>query len=674
MQPGEVLVARLRGGIVIGRCQDTPVGNDRVSVSLGRNRVAHVPIDRVVLATGVTVTGMEEIEDLRRRCQGLASEIDLSEVWEVARDEAAPMSLDDLAELYWGASSDAVRTIALLLHLERESLYFARDNGGYEARSERTVRDMQARSQREAQNAQEAESLTEHLSRAELPAEMTHHQSRQLEYLRGYVVHGDNYTRAAAARSLLEKVKVGTRDLQRLGFDLLVGVGTFSPDEPLELERAGIEDEFPQGVLTEAEAVDLSRALDQPERKDLTAVPAVTVDDTETRDRDDAISLEVESTAEAGNTPVYLVGVHIADAAALIPATGALDQEAGRRIATLYLPEHRITMLPPELSDRVGSLVPGERRPALSLIARVTEDGKVLDSEVVPSVIRSRAALSYNEADQAIADATDRWHGLLAPLSRIAQSLCKRREDAGAINVEGLEMIIKVTTSGDVEVRVQARATPARTMVSELMILSNSLLADFCRREGVPAAYRSQSVPDLAGLPEERRGSPVGRYEVMRRLPPADLDTIPAPHGGLGVQAYIQATSPLRRYPDLVMQRQIRHFLTSRQHLYSPEAIAVVAQQAEVQLRELRKLEEARRRYWFLKYLKQRIPEASLYEAVVLNRRPGRPALLELVEYPFRVQAELPDSCQPGHSVKLRLHGVDLWHRVGQFVYVSDPR
>ena len=693
------MVARMKGGVGIGRCLDPKSRGQRVKISVGRNRAAELPGDRVVLATGIAVEGEEEVEEFRRRCEALASEIDLSEVWEIVRDEAAPMSLEDLAELYWGPTHQVAQRVALLLYLDRTSLYFVGNNGGYTARSEEYVRDIQARRNREAENARESASLMEYLSQRRLPPQISPYQTSLLEHLRGYAIHGENYTRSATVRSLLDQVESGTRDHQRLGFELLVDAGIFSPDEPLELERAEIVEDFSEDALAEAAALDRLRALDEPQRRDLTPIPSITIDDAGAADRDDALSLEVETpdvgpgdrASAAGvsdrgtevpgpvalgeSEAIYRIGVHIADAGALISPGGALDQEADRRMATLYLPERRVPMLPPEASDRAGSLVPGERRAALSLLVRFTESGELLDWEATPSVVRSQAALSYEEADRAMGAADDPWHPMLAPLDRMARSLRRKREEAGAVTVERPEMTIKVTSAGEVEVRVVPRSAPARQMVAEFMILCNSLLAEFCRRHDLPAAYRSQAAPDLTDLTAELPEGPLRRFLVMRRFAPADLDIVPAAHGGLGVAAYIQATSPLRRYPDLVMQRQISHFMRSGQPLYTPEIIASVAQRAEVQLKELRRLEEDRKRYWFLKFLKQSVSpsegddETGRFEAVILENQPGRPALLELTDYPFRFRAALPESCDPGETVTMRLRGVDLWYRVPQFVH-----
>ena len=684
MQTGELVVARLKGGAGIGRCMAMPATAGRgrgrgqqVRISVGRNRVAEVPTDRVILSTGIIASAEEEVEEFRTRCEELSSQIDLAETWELVRQEDTPMSLDALAELYWGSTLDTSQKVALLLHLEGNSLYFINDEKGYLARPQEDVQEIQTRRQRQAENAHAAASLMEHLAQGRLPPEITDYQSALLDHLRGYAVHGEDFTRSATVRSLLESVETGARDPQQLSFELLRQVGIFSPDEPLELERAGIAEKFSKDTLAEADAIDLSRALEEPYRRDLASIPSFTIDDAGTEDRDDALSLDIETSPELPSA-VYRLGVHIADAGALIPLGGALDREADRRMGTLYMPDRKVTMLPPEVSERTGSLLPEERRVALSLLVRITESGEILDWEMVPSVVRSQAALSYDEADRAIGDADRPWHRMLTAQNRIAQSLRQKREKAGAISLDGPEMVIKVTASGEVELRVVTRATSSRRMVAEFMILCNSLMAEFCRREKLPAAYRSQTLPELGDLMAEVPEGPLRRYLIIRRLPPADLDIIPAAHGGLGVDAYIQGTSPLRRYPDLVMQRQISHFLATGQPLYSPEAIASVAQRADVQLRELARLEEDRRRYWFLKFLKQSLSDreenddSGLYEAVALENRPGRHALLELADYPFRFRADLPKTCAPGDPVTLRLHGVDLWRRSAQFVH--EPR
>ena len=675
MYPGEIVVARISGGASIRRCLEATEG--QVRVSLGRNREARLPRDRIMLSTGISADTEDQVEEFRQRCADLSAEIDLTEVWEVVHGESTPLSLDDLGELLWAQRPDAAQRVALLLHLEQSTLHFAEQAGVYVARSREDVEETLARRRRESENARSAEELAADLSAGALPLEMDQHQRALLEHLRGFAVHGGDYTRSEAARALLERLPGGARELQRLSFELLVKVGVFSQDEPLELERAGIVDRFSNAVLSESEAIELAQFLDDPNRKDLTDLAVVTIDDVETEDRDDALSLEVEPYG-------YRIGVHIADAGRLIAPDSSLNGEADRRMATLYIPEGKVSMLPARISGQLGSLVPHERRLAVSVLIHLNEGGDILKWEVAPSVVCSHAALSYQDADEAIEESSHPWHNTLAELNRAARALCRKRLEAGALLFDQREMRISVSPSGEIDVRV-ARRTPARQLVAELMILCNSLLAQFCLKEGLPATYRSQSIPDLADLGVDTsaatviEGDPARMYQLMRRLPSVELSTTPAAHAGLGVPAYIQATSPLRRYPDLAMQRQISHFLSAGEPLYSEEATASIAARAEVQLRELSKIEDERRRYWFLKYLQKTRLAApdngggeDTFQAVVLANQPRRTALLELCEYPFRVRAELVATQVPGDTVTLRLHGVDLWRRTGQFVQVRE--
>lgn len=678
MKPGEIVVARMSGGLSIVRVSS--IEANRVTVKLKRNKEARLPAERVVLSTGISAGDEQDVARFQELSEGISAEIDVSELWEVVRDEGAALSLEELAELYWGDEPEAAQRIGLLIHLDDNHLYFTRDANGYTPRSQAALDDLVARREREAQNEKSAAELVAHLSKGTLPTDADSYQRTLLDHMRGFAVHGEVYSRASLIKGLLNSLERSGGDLQKLAFDLLVRTGVFGEDEPLELERAGIEEAFSQAALDQAAEIRPEALRADTSRKNLTDIHAFTIDDEGTRDRDDALSLNVEVSKE-GDT-VYVVGVHITDAGALIPAGGALDQESDKRMATLYMPERKVSMLPPDVSEDKGSLHPGETRAALSLIVRLSDTSKVLGWDLSPSIISSSAALSYEDADAAIEDSAHTLHEALANLSRLAQALRAAREEAGAIKLDRPEMSVKVDAEGHILVDVVARTTPARMLVSEFMILCNSIMAEFCTREVIPASYRSQPAPDLGdfdsesgdlgGMPE----GPLRWYLMMKRLPPADIGIVPLAHGGLGVPAYIQVTSPLRRYPDLVMQRQISHYLENHVPLYSTEEVASVAQRADVQLRELSRIEEDRRRYWFLKHLKGQVEEADgqpvVLDAVVLENEPRRIALLELADYPFRVRAQLPDSVSQGDSVVLQLRGADLWQRIGYFIHVPD--
>ena len=687
MDPTEVVIARLGGGLSLHRCVPQVDLVSSIRILVGRNKQANIPKDRILMFTGITTSSEEELRQLRNDCENLASSLDLSEVWEITRNENVPLSLDSLAELYWTQPPSTIQKIALLLHVDRNSIYFLADGNSYFPRNQNSVQEIQERQRLDMERAHEEALLIEHLQHSRVPEPLTKYQSDLLQHLKGYAIHGEDYTRSALARKLIEQMEQRARDLQQISFNLLVRVGMLSPDEPLELEQVGIHKDFANDVLNEAANINVSQILKGQHRKDLTSIPTVTIDNAETQDMDDALSLEIETSGNSqfnppsecdtgDTTAIYRVGIHIADVGALVKPKSLLDIEADYRMATVYLPEIRIPMFPFELSDKAASLSPDQNRAAVSLIVRMNESGEILDWEVFPSVIRSQCALSYESTDQIITDSPHPAHDMLSTLNLLAVALVKRREQKGAINIERPEILLTFVESDRVGVRVIANSTPARKLVREFMILCNSLMASFCERQKLPAIYRSQGKFDIADIPEDPAHGPLWRHLVVRRFQPAGLGTTPKPHAGLGVLSYIQVTSPIRRYPDLIMQRQISLLLNSNQVLYSSEEIASVAQRADIQLRELGNLEEVRKRYWLLKHMKQNLldkqngPSSDMFTAIVLDNQPTRSALMELLEYPMRVKVELPSKCEPGDAVTLHLQGVDLWQRACQFVYV----
>ena len=681
MKPGELVAARMSGGITIARVVEADAS--RVRVAVRRKKEARLPVDRILLATQVLADGDEQVADFRRESEEIAVNVDIAELWEVLSDEQAAYSFDDLIELYWGADASATQQVALLLCLDKDSLYFEDAKAGYTPRAPSAVEETLARRKRQAQQAAEADELLACLESGALPSTPTSHQQMFIDSIRDYAAFGDDYARSGLVKSLLNRMQSKTGNLQRLAFNVLVSCGLLAPDEPLELIRDDIRETFSDDALAAAETIDGRRYLEDAGRVDLTALPTITIDDADTKDRDDALSLErLEDGADG--VVKYRIGVHITDAGSLIQKGSVLDEEADLRMASLYIPDRKIPMLPTAVSHDKGSLEAGKRRPALSLLADISPDGEMLRFEVRPSVIASDAALSYDEANAAISDEGHEYHDLLGSLHSLTEALKERREAAGAVNIDRAELLISVLSPEDVQVKVVQRNSHAREMVAECMVLCNSLLASFCRDNDIPAAYRSQPAPDLsdlgAGLPSgvEIGEGPLRQYLMMRRFAPADTRTAPAPHGGLGVAAYIQATSPLRRYPDMVIQRQIAHFLGTGEHLYSVEDITSVAGRADVQLRAMGKLEDERRRYWLLKFFKLRMErspddeDASLFKAVVLENQPRRSAMLELADYPFRVRARLPDAVLPGETVTLRLHSVDLWEKRANFIHEPD--
>ena len=671
MQPGDIIVVQLSSGPRLARFIDWK--SNRLSVAIGRNREARLPHSRLILETGLSAPGYDAVEDLSRKAETVADEVDIEELWDVVCDDAQPLTLADIGELYWGAEPSQMQTVGLLLNLFRDELHFVRDGEHYLPVDRETVSRTIERRERRARQTADAQSLSKSIRERRLPESLTDHQSELLDQVRGFVLHGDDYTHATQAKRFLETAGLKGRDLQRGAFQTLVSIGLMGPDEHLALQREDIPVVFPEEVKSEAEAVRSAEVTVGSDRSDLTHLRVFTIDDADTRDRDDALSIEHT------NDDTWRVGIHVTDAGALIAPDSALDAEADRRMSSLYLPEGTVSMLPPAVSADKGSLNPGERRATLTVFVDLSGDGEVLAWKIARSFVQSQEALSYENADAALACSTHPLHSDLGTLRRISSALRKRRERNGALNLDRDELSVRVDGDGAICVRVVPRTAPARSLVQEYMVLCNSLLARYCTENELPAPFRSQAAPDVSDIRAQVPDGPLRWYMMTRRLSPASVSTKPGTHGGLGVEAYIQASSPLRRYADLVAQRQISHHLLTGETLYDEEAMTSIAHRADMQGRQLSRIENQRRQHFFLKWLDQCRQEIensgkrAVYDAVALENPDRRTALLELADWPFRTRAAIPSSISPGESVKLHLHSVDLWRRTAQFtLYVSE--
>ncbi|MBM3944644.1 MAG: RNB domain-containing ribonuclease, partial [SAR202 cluster bacterium] len=600
LKPGEVVAARLKQGISIVRVLETK--DEFITIALGRNKQGRVPAERVAFVTGITAATEEAVERLRAEAQSEASGLDLTELWLTVRDEAEVLGLAELAGLLWSEKPAATRLLGLLIHLEEASIYFETVNGGYRPKTQAELDEMHAKQRREGARAEAKSSLMEALSDGRLPSPMNEHHRALLAHLRTFVIHGDSYARREVAKGLLEYAGRVGRDPQRQAYEMLEAAGVVSLDEPLELERLDIPRVFPPEALAEAAALPADVTG---ERADLTGLDAFTIDEATTVDRDDAFSIE---TLQDG----YGVGIHITDAAALVAMGTALDAEADRRMATLYLPELRVPMLPPDVEERLGSIDPDQTRGSLSMLLEMGEDGTVRGWRLTPSRIRSRRAYAYEDVDRVLSDASHPGHAVLSTLHRLAGKLREQRVARGAAVLEHPEMGVHAPSPDDISVTVVQRSSPGRLLVSEFMILYNALTGKFCVDNKLPAPFRTQRPPQLTeadgrpALPPDMAEGPYKHYLLTKRFAPAELSAQPGPHAGLGVEAYTQASSPLRRYADLAVQRQVKHFLDTGAALYSAEAVTSIAGRADVQTRELGAIEEDRKRYWFLKYLSKK--------------------------------------------------------------------
>ena len=433
-----------------------------------------------------------------------------------------------------------------------------------------------------------------------------------------------------------------------------------SEEEPIELERDEIPIDFPQSVSEQVKLIQGLSLLNE-DRRDLTNMFTITVDNKVTRDRDDAISIELQ------DKDAVLLGIHITDVGAIIEKDSAIDLEARLRNTSIYLPD--LTMLPNPLSEGILSLSYNTTSPALSVMAKFSSS-KLEEWEIFTSYIKPDQIMSYGELDAALINPQSEHHAELTAFEEIASSLRSLRRDRGAILLNRPSLDITVEPDNSVSLELVPTDTRGRLAIAEAMVLANSLLAELCTQTGLPIIYRVQDKTDAE--PYEtlfpNSSDPVGHYELMRKMPPAYMTTVGNKHSGLALDRYVQATAPIRRFCDLVIQRQISHSLKHQTSLYSALELENIVQCSATKLKRISSATSERKRYWLLKWMESRMDDGlDEYQAVVLSSNVQGLGTLEMAEFPFRFKAQLSDFDKPGDIVNVRLSMINMWSKVPKF-------
>lgn len=376
--------------------------------------------------------------------------------------------------------------------------------------------------------------------------------------------------------------------------------------------------------------VALSALEDEP-RRDLTQLPAFAIDDEGNKDPDDAISLE-------GDT----IWIHIADVAALIAPDSPADLEARGRGANLYLPEVTVPMLPPRATELLG-LGLQEISPALSFGVKLADDGSLAAVEVVASRVRV-TRLTYEEADKRMDEAPFR------ELHALAKRFQARRLARGSGQIEYPEVKIKVV-EGEVVIRPLPRLK-SRELVTEAMLMGGEAAARFAIEHRIPFPFTTQVPPERVERPKDL----AGMFHYRKQFKPSQNKTSAEPHAGLGIDAYARATSPLRRYLDLVVHQQLRAHLRGAQVLGPQEVLSRVGA-AEAVLGHVRRVERFSNQHWTLVHL-HRNPDWK-GRAVLLEKFRGR-ATVVIPELALETRLALPTDPPLNAEVPLRQPKVDL--------------
>jgi len=464
----------------------------------------------------------------------------INSLWQKLSGTDKSFTLSELADMVI-ADNDACM-FALFLNLRNHSSLFSIKHGLYKARSpEEHMQYEQIRLQQEADAAytSEVEDWIKQLLKSEQkdfvpPLPVLGHDARLRlkDELTGYYYERLPAFLLKAGRSLCPQKT-------HLDLALLVRKGLGQYDESCNtlLTCSGLPCLYTENLTVLADA--LPEFTTGAFCTDLSHLTCFTIDDPESEDLDDSISLEPMPGG-------WMLGIHISDVDHFIEKDSPLDREAYLRTSSIYLPDGDVHMLPPVIACQKASLRLGQTRPALSALVKFDGDFHVVSHQLLLSSIRVSKCFSYEETEVLLRgdDESERsFDALFQNLRALTDKNIALRQQNGAVIIPDEES-----------------QKPARRLVAECMVIYNSLIAETAAFGKLPFLFRYLEKPFLANDEEDY-------------IPPSVLGTSPHEHKAMGLPVYAQATSPLRRYADLVNQRQLKAYLKGESPPYTGDEL-----------------------------------------------------------------------------------------------------
>ena len=556
--------------------------------------------------------------ELMAQAQHYAEALETDFLWQCCG--AREFDFQELARDYVGHEPTPVEAAGLLLKLHSAPMYFyRRGRGRFQAASEETLRRAIASLEKKRRTQARIEAWTEQLARAECPDEIAALKDELL-----YAPDRNKPETKAFEQACKQTRLAPARLFERCG--LLT-------DSYAYHLNAFLHEFFPRGTQFPPHAVP-----QVPEDLPLAEHAAFSLDDVGTTEIDDAFS--VARTADGG----LRIGVHIAAPVLGFEPHSPIDAIARDRLSTAYMPGQKFTMLPEDVIDRF-SLDHGTAQPAMSLYIDVSPDDfsvrghtSRLERVRIDANLRHAQYDALNDAFVAGAACGLPFEDALRTLWRFACALETRRGKP-AVNT-GFDEFTVTLENGRVEIRARKRGAPLDKLVAELMILANTTWGTLLAERDIAAIYRVQTSGKVR------------------------MSVHPEAHEGLGVSCYAWMTSPLRRYVDLLNQRQLAATLAGRRTPVGRSTDSLLAAMRAFELTYARYADHQRamESYWCLRWLLQEQVESA--EAVVLRERVAR-----LLALPLTISVPSLPKLEPGTRVWLGIGSVDLIERTVACTY-----
>ncbi|XP_057460955.1 ribonuclease II, chloroplastic/mitochondrial isoform X3 [Actinidia eriantha] len=531
------------------------------------------------IVPGVEDFDHTEISDFIQKAQNNLDPSLLEFAWIELLEENKSVTVEQLAEMIFG-SAEPLESYCVHLLLSEDEIYFTviESNGSFsvygprpamqlgfhllEKKVEEQLRRKLAKEAAEkefeefVQLLKSAKSMPLHAKPPKSSWEVEEKIQHRIKSLEAYAVDAcQNDDQKKAAGMILKAM--GLTKTSASALNLLINIGYFPVHVNLDLLRFNIRTDHSDETMTAAESL-LSESLDTDEvgRIDLTHLKVYAIDVDEADELDDALSA---TRLKDGRIKVW---IHVADPASLVQPGSKIDREAMRRATSVFLPTATYPMFPEKLAMEGMSLKQGKLCKAVTVSVVLHSDGSIAEYTVDNSIIKPTYLLTYESATELLYLNLEE-EAELKILSQAATLRLQWRRKQGAIDMATIETRIKVANQDDPEpsinLYVENQADPAMRLVSEMMILCGEAIATYGSSNNIPLPFRGQpqsniDVSAFAHLPE----GPVKTSSIVKIMRAAEMDfRKPIRHGTLGIPGYVQFTSPIRRYLDLLAHYQV---------------------------------------------------------------------------------------------------------------------
>ncbi|KAG8376904.1 hypothetical protein BUALT_Bualt09G0112700 [Buddleja alternifolia] len=619
------------------------------------------------IVPGVQNFDHTEISNFIQKAQDNLDPALLEFAWIELLEKNKSTTVEELAEMIFG-SAEPLESYSAHLLLSKDNTYFtAVETKGsfcvYGPRSAVQVEELTLRKCAKEAAERELEEFVNLLKSSRAmplhakPAKSTwlseEKYRKKIESLQAYALDDCRNEDEKKTAGIILKA-VGFAKTASAAVNLLIDIGYFPVHVNLELLKLNIRTDYAEEILAAAESL-LSETpdLDEVDRKDLTHLKVYAIDVDEADELDDALSA---TRLQDGRIKIW---IHVADPTSLVQPGSIIDKEAMKRGTSVFLPTATYPMFPEKLAMEGMSLKQGEQCKAVTVSVVLHSDGGIAEYSVENSIIKPTYMLTYESATELLHLNLEEEVELRL-LSEAAALRLQWRRGQGAIDTSTIETRIKVTNPDDpepqIKLYVENQSDPAMRLVSEMMILCGEVIATLGSFNNLFLPYRGQPQSNIdtsafAHLPE----GPVRSSAIVKIMRAAEMDfRKPVRHGILGLPGYVQFTSPIRRYMDLLAHYQVKAFLRGDSPPFSAGQMEGIASMVNMNVRVVRRLSTSSLRYWIIEYLRRQ-PKEKKFSALVLRFIKDRVAAILLMEVGVQASVWVSVGVQIGDEVKVKV-------------------